>query len=414
MNALAFALALAWQAPAQEKPPASEPAAPEIVQEGAWQRLAPVPVDQALREAVLWLVANQNADGSWGSHHSPRPIEVLASIPGSQQAFRMATTALCVMAITDAKLDLPGAAQAADRGLDALLKDFDVKRQSGLEHYNVWSMGYGLQCFAEQLQRRPEDPRAKEMRAACDTLVKRLGEYQTLDGGWGYLSMNGVPTYQPSDTSMSFTTATILVGLHVAGEVGVSIPPKLLERAVDHIERSRLSDDAFLYGEYLKWRPRMDINELYGSACRTPLCLRALEMFGRKIEERMYVSALENLLVKSPDYQKASVRRPIPHEAWYHISGYFYLYGHAYAAYVLERLPKKEQDRFWPLLVDAVEYCRDPDGSFWDYPLYSYHKPYGTALAILALARAKSAGAESARWKARQAKATEGQASKAK
>ena len=28
-------------------------------------------------------------------------------------------------------------------------------------------------------------------------------------------------------------------------------------------------------------------------------------------------------------------KRPIPHESWYQISGYFYLYGHAYAAYSL-------------------------------------------------------------------------------
>lgn len=398
MNALALCLALAAQAPTPA--PASAPAqapvpqAPAPVQAGAWKRLPSVPVDQALREALAWLVKNQNADGSWGSHHSPRSIEVLASIPGSQYAFRVATTALCVMAITDAKLPIDGAAEAAERGLDYLLKDFDVKRQSGMEHYNVWSMGYALECFGEQLKRRPEDPRAKQMRAACDTLVKRLGEYQTLDGGWGYLSLDAVPTYQPSDTSMSFTTATVLLGLHVAGQQGIAIPKKLLERAVDHIERSRLSDDAFLYGEYLKFRPRMGINELYGSACRTPLCLRALDLFGRKVETKHYVSSLENLLVKSPDYQKASVRRPIPHESWYSISGYFYLYGHAYAAYVLERLPKAEQDRFWPLLVDAVQYCREPDGSFWDYPLYSYHKPYGTALAILALARAQRASAK--------------------
>lgn len=406
MKTLICCLALALQGTSAQAPSpqpsgapqdgATKPAEqqPEIVQEGAWQRLAPVPVDRALREAVQWLVKNQNADGSWGSHHSPRPIEVLASIPGSQQAFRVATTALCVMALSDAQLDVPGAADAAERGLDYLLKDFDVKRQSGLEHYNVWSMGYALECFGEQLKRRPEDPRVKSIRAACDTLVERLGQYQTLDGGWGYLSIKGVPTYQPSDTSMSFTTATILLGLHVAGQQGIAIPKKLLERAIDHIERSRLSDDAFLYGEYLKYRPRMGINELYGSACRTPLCLRALDLFGRKVEQKHYVSALENLLVRSPDYQKASVRRPIPHESWYSISGYFYLYGHAYAAYVLERLPKKEQDRFWPLLVDAVQYCRDPDGSFWDYPLYSYHKPYGTALAVLALSRAQRAGAK--------------------
>ena len=31
--------------------------------------------------------------------------------------------------------------------------------------------------------------------------------------------------------------------------------------------------------------------------------------------------------------------------------------------------------------------CAQPDGSLWDYPLYSYHKPYGTAFALITLTR---------------------------
>ena len=100
-----------------------------------------------------------------------------------------------------------------------------------------------------------------------------------------------------------------------------------------------------------------------------------------------FAESLRDLLVRHAGFQKASVRRPIPHESWYAISGYFYLYGHAYAAYVLETLPQEEQDALWPNMLEAVLYCRQPDGSFWDYPLYSYHKPYGTAFALIALNR---------------------------
>jgi hypothetical protein len=359
------------------------------LQTPAWPRPEPVSVKTAVDGAVQWLVGNQNKDGSWGTHESPRPIEVLASIPGSQEAFRVATTALCAMALRDSGQREKPLQAAVERALDFLLADFDVKRQSGMEHYNVWSFGYALQCFGEEIARNPEAPRVPQLRAASAKIVERLGQYQTLDGGWGYLSLDAVPTYQPSDTSMSFTTATMLVGLERARAASVALPQKLVERAVDHVRRSRLSDNAFLYGEYLKYRPRMDINETIGSACRTPLCLLVLEMFGEKIAPETYRKSLENLLVIGRDYQKSGVRRPIPHESWYHISGYFYLYGHAYAAYVLEKLDPAVQARYWPLLVDAVEYCREPDGSFWDYPLYSYHKPYGTAFALIALTRAQ-------------------------
>lgn len=367
------------------------PAAP-AAQAGAWPRPEPVPVEVALDGAVKWLVENQNKDGSWGTHESPRPIEVLASIPGSQEAFRVATTALCALSLRDCEKKTPEVQAAVERALDFLLADFDVKRQSGMEHYNVWSFGFGLQCFGEELARSPESPRAPKLRAASAKIVERLGQYQTLDGGWGYLSLDAVPTYQPSDTSMSFTTATMLVGMQRARDVHVELPAKMVERAVDHVRRSRLSDDAFLYGEYLKYRPRMGINETIGSACRTPLCLLVLEMFGEKVSKETYAKSLEKLLVLGKDYQKSGVRRPIPHESWYQISGYFYLYGHAYAAYVLEKLDKPQQEKYWPMIVDAVEYCREPDGSFWDYPLYSYHKPYGTAFALLALSRAQRFG----------------------
>lgn len=346
-------------------------------------------LDTAVRTAAEWLVREQNADGSWGSHHSPRPIEVLCNVPGSHEAFRVATSALAVMALSDAPKPIPGRETAIQRGLGFLLEHFDVKRASGLEHYNVWSFGYALQCFGEQLSANPEDPRASQMRAACQRLVAKLGTYQTLDGGWGYLSMDAVPTFQPSDTSMSFTTATILIGAQRAKKAGVELPKTLVERAVGEIERSKLSDGAFLYGDYLQYRPRMGINQVKGSACRTPGCQYALELFDHPVGQPALIKGLEDLLIKHAGFQRVAVRRPIPHESWYSVSGYFYLYGHAYAAYVLEGLPAEQQRRFWPALVKAVMYCREPDGSFWDYPLYSYHKPYGTAFALIALARAQ-------------------------
>jgi hypothetical protein len=350
-------------------------------------------LDEAIRSGLAWLLANQAEDGGFGSHHTPRPYEVLSSIPGSQEAFRVATTALCALALDEstasderARAELRA---AVGRARDFLLTDATVKRQSGLEHYNVWAFGYALHFFGEYLLRHPEDPRADEIRSVCARLVEKLGTYQTLDGGWGYLSLSPVPTLQPSDTSMSFTTATILFGLERARAAGVVAPQPLVERALGEIRRSRLPDNAFLYGDYLRYVPRHGINERSGSACRTPLCLVTLELFGEPIAPSAHEQALLDLLVRFREYQKAGVRRPIPHESHFAISGYFYLYGHAYAAYALERLAPEKKRRLAPLLIEAVLYCRDPDGSFWDYPLYSYHKPYGTGFALLALNRAR-------------------------
>jgi hypothetical protein len=375
--------------PAAKKTPATTPAIPARAEPTAEERA----LEKTAREAVAWLVQNQNKEGSWGSHESPRPIEVLADVPGSHQAFQVATTALSALALEGCPIASEEKDRAIDRAIDWLLDHYDVKRPSGLEHYNVWSFGYGLQFFGEHLLAKPHDERSVKIRAACVRLVEKLGMYQTLDGGWGYLSLDEVPTFQPSYTSMSFTTATCVVGLERAKRAGIELPEKLVKRAIDHLERSRLPDGAFLYGEYLKYRPRHGVNQVKGSACRTPACQYALMLFGEEVSQAERVEGLEALLFKHARFQKMAVRRPIPHESWYSVSGYFYLYGHAYAAYVIEGLPKEQQARFWPALVEAANYCREPDGSYWDYPLYSYHKPYGTAFALIALSGAMKASA---------------------
>ena len=93
-------------------------------------------------------------------------------------------------------------------------------------------------------------------------------------------------------------------------------------------------------------------------------------------------------LVDQHRFAVAAVRRPIPHESFYQVSGYFYLYGLMYAAMVLDELGSEEADaRFWPHVVRHVLKARQPDGSYWDYPLYGFHKFYGTGFALMALAR---------------------------
>jgi len=346
----------------------------------------------ALEGGVAWLCAHQLEDGGFGSHHSARPIEVLASFPGSQDAFRCATSALALVALMEARSAGAGDPRAIDRalerGFDHLLAHYDVKRQSGMEHYNVWSFGFALHAFGERLLSTPDDPRAGRMRAAAAHLVEKLARYQSLDGGWGYLSLWEHQTYRPAATSMSFTTATILVGLERARAAGIEVPDALVARAARALESSRLPDGPFTYGPLWNRAPASGINRPAGAACRTSACQLALRRLGRPVPAAEERRALEELCVRQARFQRLGLRRPIPHESWYGISGYFYLYGHAYAAWALDVLPETERARLAPLLAEAVCVCREPDGSFWDYPLYSYHKPYGTAFAVIALARA--------------------------
>ena len=40
-----------------------------------------------------------------------------------------------------------------------------------------------------------------------------------------------------------------------------------------------------------------------------------------------------------------------------------------------------------PLLATLMLDRQEKDGSWWDYPLYDYHQPYGTAFALMSLHR---------------------------
>jgi hypothetical protein len=346
---------------------------------------AKVSLDHAIKTAVDWLVKNQKPDGSWGKRTSGRTWEVTAGVPGGHYAFEAATTAIAWMGLNDAPYQPEASKQAQAKALQWLVKNVRVKRARGGELYNTWSFGFGLQALAQALKKQAPGATEVELRATAAELVKAIGIYQTPDGGLGYYDFR-TRTYRPS-WSTSFTTGTGLIALHLAEQAGVDVPAKVVAKSRDHLLRCRTPTGSYLYGSYMKYYPHAGINKPQGSSMRTQTCNLALRFAGAKITDQDLRQGLEDLLVKHHRFAIAGVRRPRPHESWYAVSGYFYLYGHMYAAMVLEQLPDTQRKYFSKKLIEAVLKTRQPDGSFWDYPLYGYHKPYGTGFALMALAR---------------------------
>ena len=50
-------------------------------------------------------------------------------------------------------------------------------------------------------------------------------------------------------------------------------------------------------------------------------------------------------------------------------------------------LPEKERPYFQDHLARILLPLQETDGSWWDYPLYDYHQPAGTAMAVASLVR---------------------------
>ncbi len=364
-----FLVAVAGEAPALKPPPAAR-----------------VTRKKAVETAVAWLVKNQNKDGSWGKFTSGRTWEVSAHVPGGLYAFRAASTALCWLGLNDVVHQPEASKKAQARALAWLVKHARVKRPHSGELYNTWAFGYGLRALSQALRKKAPGAPPAAIRKTAEAIVKAMDLYQTPDGGWGYYDFRS-KTYKPT-WSTSFTTATIIVGLREAESAGIAVRPLTLERARANVLRCRKPDGSYLYGTYMKWRPMHRVNQPKGSSLRTQACNLALRLTAGGLPKDRMRAGLQQL-VDHHRFALAGVRRPIPHESHYAVSGYFYLYGQQYAALVLEHLSAGERRVYAKRIVSFVLKARQPDGSFWDYPLYGFHKPYGTGYALIALARCR-------------------------
>lgn len=389
---LLLALGLLPAAPARAGEEPQPPATP-----GA---KAPPPVsaqqvDEALRRGVDWLVANQNKDGSWGTPAS-NLFDIYAPLPGSQQAFQVAASALALLGLMEVQDPRPEAARALQRGADWLVAHHAVGRPTLDVLYNTWAHAYALSALSGLLSREQDAARREVLRAAAAAALERLDRFQFAEGGWGYYNFEE-KTRRPGPGSTSFTTATALVALQRAREQGVQVPARLIPRAVRDIEACRYPDGSFAYGHYIHMAPRLGVNQVKGSLARSPACLLALHHWARPTERRpvpvtaaQALKALDDLETHA-HFLFIARKYPIPHEAWYQNSGYFCFYGYYYASLLLELVPPADQARHRANIARRLVAVQEKDGSWWDYQLYGYHKAYGTGYVLAALARTRTA-----------------------
>lgn len=349
-------------------------------------------LEPAIQKGVEFLIEDQNENGSWGSPRQTKGLNIYAPVPGAHHAFRGAVTAMAVSALIESGLaDEEGAArESVERGRDFLLENLPkVRRATADAIYNVWTHGYGIQALVHLHERASSDEEKARIVEVINGQVDRLVRYESVDGGWGYYDFRA-GTARPSSSSISFTTATILVAFHEAKEIpGVNIPDEVVDRAVAAINRQRKPDHSYMYGEYLKARPLYGINRPGGSLGRSQACNYALRIWGDETVTNGVMEEWLDRLGERNGWLDIGRKRPVPHEAWFQVAGYFYYYGHYYAARCLEFLPEEEKQPFEEMLVGILTELQEKDGSWWDFPFYSYHQAYGTAFAVMTLARCR-------------------------
>jgi len=365
--------------------PVAAPAAPLAV------AVEPGDLDAAIARGVAFLVGTQNGDGSFGSPRRTKNLNIWAGV-GSHHAFRAATTALCVQSLLEEDDGSAAADRAIGRGADWLLAELPrVRRDDRTLIYNVWAHAYGIQALAALHGRRAGDAAA---RGRIEELIRgqfdRLARCESAEGGWGYYDF-GAGTQRPNSSSQSFVNAAVLVALHDARSIGVEPPERLVHRAVEATRAQMLPDFSYLYGSYTRWQPRRPINRPAGSLGRSQACNLALRLWGEpRITDAVLEEWLDRLVARN-GWLDLGRKRPVPHESFFQVAGYFFYFGHYYAARVVAELPAAARPRHQAAIARIMLDVQDADGSWWDYPLYDYHQQYGTGYAIMTLHRCRSA-----------------------
>ncbi|MFO0789342.1 MAG: prenyltransferase/squalene oxidase repeat-containing protein [Pirellulales bacterium] len=353
----------------------------------------PEELTASIERGVKFLLADQRPDGSWGSPENTKGLNIYAPVPGAHDAFRTAVTSLVIMALIEAqprvaeseRADLD---QAIDRGaawLDGHLAR--LKRATPDAIYNVWGHSYALQCLVALYKRAGENAeRQQRLKELAQHQADMLARYSFVGGGWSYYDFLA-GTQTPSDAAFSFTTATALIALKEAEGIGVTFPERLTKKALASLLRQQKPDFSYDYGEYLRMKPMMDINRPAGSLGRSQSCNLALRMYDDKRITDDVLKTWLNRLIARNGWLSDGRKRPVPHESFFHVAGYFYYYGHWYAALCIDALPAGDRREFQDQLAHIILPLQEKDGSWWDFPLYNYHQQYGTAMAVMTLTR---------------------------
>ena len=411
---LAVASNLAHADPAMQN--AEEPPRIDYPLSVVGPELPPAPeVDQAelrgsIRRGVEFLLDTQAEKGYWGRSANSKYYRIWAPVPGAHDAFRTATTALSIEALCQVRELFQGDFRqqieaALDEGQHWLLSKGGTLRRSepddaadyfGYALYNVWGHGFSLHAL-QQLHQRAAGNRELQSRLldGIEYHVDRLRRDEFLNGGWGYYDHDNTDRprlarfQRPTGSPSSFTTATVLVALNDVKPLGFDLPQATIDRAMASLCRQRNPNFSYHYGEYLSSRPMYGINRPAGSLGRSQVCNLAMRLQGdADVSDEVLKTWLRRLIARN-GWLAMSRKRHIPgqspHFADFGVAGYFYYYGHYYAAKCLLQLPREQRPYFQDHLAKLIMPKQEKDGSWWDYILYDYHQQYGTAMALFTL-----------------------------
>ncbi len=367
-------LLLASLAHSQEPPP--DPVTPEQVR-------------ASITRGVDFLVGCQNKDGSWGGPTRTKGLNIYAPIPGAHHAFRAGASGLALSGLIDAGDTRPETAAAIEKAAKWAKKDLpNLRRADPTTTYNIWGHAYGLRALIRLHERESDPARKSRYKELAQEQVELVNRYADVNGGWGYLDLfDKLTTQKPTGITTSFSSATVLLAMREGRDnLGLTLNEKVVTAALDSIKRQQFPDMTYAYSHSHIMHPRTDINRPAGSLARSQACNAALRALGREgITDEVVIEWSDRFLARE-GFLSIARKRPRPHDIHFKISGYFYYYGIHYFTESVRFLPPEKQKPYAGKLAALILSRQEKDGSWWDYPLYDYHQPYGTGYCLMALA----------------------------
>ena len=247
-------------------------------------------------------------------------------------------------------------------------------------NYSPWADAYVLRFLASySVVAEEHHDRIGEM---VTQTIRALEGTQKPGGGWSYyithvLSEDSKPTNQ----SISFMTAAVLISLLETKEAGFEVPTQVTDKATDCLERMRNSNETFTY---FLWHDNEDNGRLAGeegAAGRGPLCSLALAMADRSKPDEVAKSL--DLFFKYSDLYSRERGKSLMHAAPGSQGSHYLMFDYAWAASAIDSLPDDQKTKYQKGMLELILTSRSKKGSYLDNPINGWH--YGTAMALEAI-----------------------------
>lgn len=299
-------------------------------------------IEQSVARGLRYLAANQSSDGSWRTRGSA----------GGHPTAMTALAGLALLASGSTPREGPHA-RALSRGLTFLLS---TARRDGLiaqleeEYHCMHGHGFAM-LFLAQCYGMEEDPaRQAQIRDALARAVDLTARAQSPAGGWLY-----TPDSRGDEGSV---TVTQVQGLRAARNAGIAVPKRVIDRAMDYLERSANPDGGIRY----------QVSDAGGG--RAPITAAAVAcwynagQYDHPLAQQALAYAEERL---PPDGMNRT--------------GHF-MYAHLYLAQVLYQTGDEKWRPYFEKIAARLLQAQARDGA---WPGEQVGPVYGTAVALLIL-----------------------------